>query len=475
VTTISAMNRPPVPGLLRHAPAALVGAAVVLLCVSAGVSAGTNGYDSGTLLRIALVLGGLLVVVWLRRFEFFLLAVLVVRPVLDIAKAGGGPPVLSSAVAALVVLGVLLWLAAQVHAGTLRRVSLLGRLAVLLLVVMTASALLADDQVRSLLQVARLAAAVAVFLAVEQFAVGERNRRRVLLACYASAVVPLLVGLQQFVTGSYLKESSGLGRVTGTFLHPNAFGFYLALLVIMGAAVFRYLDGVARILVGAVLVVGTAELLLTYSRGSWITVVAGLLVVGVLQARKLLLLLPAGLVLVVLAAPSVLTRLSDLSQEETINGTPGNSFLWRVNHWGVVLEGARGHEFLGLGPSSSDYLGAEVLPPHNDFVRMYVETGVLGTTVYIAVIIAALVMARRALRAVPDRELGRGVAVGAIGCTIAFVLGSFGGNLISEVVVLLYLFTFFALASSLTTRGPVTPPRPPRRGPAHALATGGRR
>jgi putative inorganic carbon (HCO3(-)) transporter len=90
VTTISAMNRPPVPGLLRHAPAALVGAAVVLLCVSAGVSAGTNGYDSGTLLRIALVLGGLLVVVWLRRFEFFLLAVLVVRPVLDIAKAGGG-------------------------------------------------------------------------------------------------------------------------------------------------------------------------------------------------------------------------------------------------------------------------------------------------------------------------------------------------------------------------------------------------
>ncbi|SDY66910.1 O-antigen ligase [Modestobacter sp. DSM 44400] len=466
------MTRPPVPTLLRRAPAVLVGIAAILLCVSAGVSAATNGFDAATLLRIGLVLGGLLVVVWMGRFEFFLLAVLVVRPVLDIAKVGGGPAVLSSGVAALVVLGVLLWLAAQLHGGTLRRVSVLGQLSVLLLAVMTVSAVFSGDQVRSLLQVARLAAAVAVFLAVEQFAVAERNRRRVLTAVYVSAVVPLLVGLQQFATGTYLKQSSGLGRVTGTFLHPNAFGFYLVLLLIMGTAIFRYLQGGPRLLVGAVVAVGSVELLLTYSRGSWATVVAGVLVVGVLQSRKLLLLVPAGLALVVVLAPSVLTRLSDLSQEETINGTPGNSFLWRVQHWGVVLEGAQGHEFLGLGPSASDYLGAEVLPPHNDFVRMYVETGVLGTTVYLAVIVAALAMALRALRAVPDGRIGRGVAVGAAGCTAAFVLGSFGGNLISEVVVLLYLFTFFALATSLTLHPPQPALRPPRHAPAHAMTAG---
>lgn len=428
----------------------LVGLAAAVLVVSAGVSAGTNGYDTATLLRIGLVLGGLLMVVWLGRFEYFLLAVLVVRPVLDITKAGGGAAVLSSGIAALVVLGVLLWLAAQVHANTLRPVSVLGRVAVLLLAVMTVSAVFSDEQVRSLLQVARLAAAVAVFLAVEQFATGDRARRRILLACYASALVPLLVGVQQFASGSYLKQSSGLGRVTGTFLHPNAFGFYLVVLLIMGAAVFRHLDGVARVLVGVVLVGGTVELLLTYSRGSWVSVVVGLLLVGALQSRKLLLLVPAGLALVVVLVPSVLTRLSDLTAAETINGTPGNSFLWRISHWGVVLAGARGHEFLGIGPSASDFLGDEVLPPHNDFVRMYVETGVLGVTVYIAFIIAALVTAARALRAVTGHELGRGVAVGAIGCTGAFVFGSFGGNLISEVVVLLYLFAFLALASSFT-------------------------
>ena len=49
------------------------------------------------------------------------------------------------------------------------------------------------------------------------------------------------------------------------------------------------------------------------------------------------------------------------------------------------------------------------------------------------------------------------LAVGALGCMAAFVLGSFGGNLISEVVVLLYFFAFLALASSLTNARPEPP------------------
>jgi len=346
----------------------------------------------------------------------------------------------------------------------------LGRLSVLLLAVMTVSALVADDPVRDLLQVARLAAAVALFLAVEQLAVDERSRRRFLLVCYASAVVPLVVGLGQFATGDYRKVSDGLGRVTGTFLHPNAFGFYLVLLLTMGAAVFRHVRGGARILVAVVMAAGAVEMLLTYSRGSWISVVAGVLVVGLLQSRKLLLLVPAGIALVPLVAPSVLTRISDLSRGETINGTPGNSFLWRISHWGVVLKGVKGHELLGLGPSSSDYLGDEVLPPHNDFVRMYVETGVLGMVVYLAVLVAAVVVAVRAVRAVPAGTLARGVAVGAVGCTVAFLVDSTGGNLISEVAVLLYMFTFLGLASSLTTGRPAAAPLPVR--PAGPPAVG---
>ncbi len=455
MSTLEGTARAPSTSRFRGPIAVVTGMIALLLCVDVGVRASADGFDAGTLVRIALIVGGLLAVLWLARFEYFLLTVLVVRPVLDISKSGGGPAVLSSSLAALVVLGVLLWLAAQLRAATLQRVSVLGRLLVLLLAVMTLSALGADDTVRSALQVARLAAAVAVFLAVEQLARSTADRRRVLLACFASAMVPLVVGVQQLATGSYIKESDGLGRVTGTFLHPNAFGFYLVLLLIMGAAVVRHLDGRARALVAVVLVLGAAALVLTYSRGSWIAAVVGLLVLGGLHVRGLLLLVPAGLLVLPLAAPSVLVRLSDLTRSESINGTPGNSFLWRVDHWAVVLRGARGHELLGLGPGSADFLGDDVLPPHNDFVRMYVETGVLGTTVYIACLVAALVLAVAALRAMPAAgpvgpgALGRGIGAGAVACTIAFVVGSIGGNLISEVVVLLYFFAFLGLASGI--------------------------
>lgn len=478
MSTLIAPARPPV-RLPEHLPVAVTALVLLVLSVEAGVSAGQEGFGAPTLLRLGIIAGGLLAAVWLARFEYFLLVVLVLRPLLDIAKVGGGPPVLASGLAALVVLGVTLWLAAQAYAGTLRPVSLLGRLAVLLLLVMTVSAVAASDPLRSILQVARLAAAVGVFLAVEQLLVEPARRRQVLVACFLSSIVPMLVGVYQVFAGSYLRSANGLGRVTGTFVHPNAFGFYLVLLLVMGAAVYRYLEGWPRLLTAVVLAGGTGSLLLTYSRGSWVAIVAGLLVVGALQARKLLVLLPVGLLLVPVVAPSVLDRLSDLSQSQTVNGTPGNSFFWRLDHWGVVLRGARGHELIGIGPGSSDFLGDTVLPPHNDFVRMYVETGFLGTCVYVALLVAAVLTCRRALRAAPGRSLERGIAVGALACTVAFLVGSVGGNLISQVVVLLYLFTFLAAASAVAGQGTgaawrrllAPPPAPPTGAPTGARSS----
>ena len=431
----------------RSWPGILAALVLLALSIDIGVSAGQQGFGTPTLLRIAVLLGGLLAVVLLGRFEAFLLVVLVVRPILDITTATGGAPVLASAVAALIVLGVMVWLGAQVRAGTLRPISWMGRCCIALLVIMTISAGLSSDPVRSVLQVARLAAAVAVFLAVEQLLTSEARVRRVLLACYASALVPMLVAALQLSTGSFLRSANGLGRVTGTFVHPNSFGFYLVLLLVMGAAVLRHLRGGSRLFVALVLAGGTAALIMTYSRGSWVTLVVGILVVGVLQSRVLLLLLPAGLLAIPVVAPSVLARIADLSQSQSVIGTPGNSLLWRVDHWLLVLRGARGHELLGIGPGASDFLGERVLPPHNDFVRMYVETGTLGLLAYLAVLLAAVSIGLRAYRTQPP-GLGRGLAVGALGCTAAFLVGSVGGNLISQVVVLLYLFTFLAAASA---------------------------
>ena len=423
--------------------------AVLVLAVETALTVGAEGFGTGAVTRLAGVLVLLTAALWLGRFEWFLLVVLATRTVMDVAKASGDSPVVASAVAALLVLGAVFWLAAQSRAGLLLRPSTLTFCGVALLAIMSVSALFAADPVRSLLQVARLAAAVAVLAVVEQMALRSAARRRILVAFLLSALVPLAVAFVQQATGSFAKLSNDLGRVTGTFLHPNALGFYLVLVVLLAMSVHPHARGRLRGLTAVVVVAGSVGLLLTYSRGSWVAFVVGVVVVGLLQTRKLLLLLPAGLALVPVVAPSVLQRLADLQREETLSGTPGNSLLWRVDHWGELLRHTTGHELLGLGPGEADFLGDEVLPPHNDFVRMFVETGLAGLVAYVALLVAIVVLLRRALTHPAVTGLGRGLVVAASAATAAFVVNSIGGNLISQLAILLYFFTLLGLASAV--------------------------
>jgi putative inorganic carbon (HCO3(-)) transporter len=423
--------------------------AVLALAVETAVTVGAEGFGTGAVTRLAAVLVLLTAALWLGRFEWFLLVVLATRTVMDVAKASGDSPIMASAVAALLVLGAIFWLGAQSRAGVLAHPSPVTFWGVALLAIMSGSALLADDPVRSLLQVARLAAAVAVLAVVEQMAIRPAARRRLLTAFLLSALVPLAVAFFQQATGNFPKLSNDLGRVTGTFLHPNALGFYLVLVLLLAMSVHRHTQGRLRALATVVVAAGSVGLLLTYSRGSWVAFVVGVVVVGLLQSRKLLLLLPAGLALIPVVAPSVLQRLADLQREETLSGTPGNSFLWRVDHWGELLRHTTGHELLGLGPGEADFLGDEVLPPHNDFVRMFVETGLAGLVAYVALLIAVAVLLRRALRHPRVTGLGRGLVVAAAAATAAFVVNSIGGNLISQLAILLYFFTLLGLASAV--------------------------
>ncbi|MDP9408317.1 MAG: O-antigen ligase family protein [Actinomycetota bacterium] len=435
--------------------------AVLAVALETAWTVGLEGFGAGAMLRLAGVVGVLTAALWLGRFEWFLLVVLVTRPVLDVVKAAGDSPVVASAVAGLLVLGAAFWLAAQARAGALLAPSAVTLCSVGLLAVMTLSSAFADDRVRSVLQVARLAAAVAVLAVVEQLATDPAKRRRLMTAVFLSALVPLTVAFVQQATGNFAKTSSNLGRVTGTFLHPNALGFYLVLLLLLGMSVYRYVEGRLRLLVSVVMVAGTLGLLLTYSRGSWVAFVAGVVVVGLLQSRKLLLLLPAGLALIPVVAPSVLQRLADLQQQETLSGTPGNSFFWRIDHWRRLLGETAGQELLGVGPGGADFLGDEVLPPHNDFVRMYVETGFLGLVAYVALLVLVAVLLRRALTDPRVTGLSRGIVVGTAASSAAFVVASIGGNLISQLVILLYFFTFLGLASAVLREVQAPAPVPP--------------
>jgi putative inorganic carbon (hco3(-)) transporter len=128
-----------------------------------------------------------------------------------------------------------------------------------------------------------------------------------------------------------------------------------------------------------------------------------------------------------------------------VAGIEGNSLAWRLGYWGTVIDLANDSPIVGIGPKMTQYVTDSARVPHNDYLRAYVETGVLGLTAYVALVTALIHTARNALRWAPP-GFGQGVAVGFAGCVASFLLFSVGENLMSQVVVLWYFVAFAAAA-----------------------------
>jgi putative inorganic carbon (hco3(-)) transporter len=431
------------------------------------------GYNlpiSGPMFVATVALGVVAVVVLgslsLLRFEWLIWVVLLTRPILDLTKAesgAGGETQSSGQLAtlmgvALIVAGPV-WLAGLSRAGRRLPLGVISRALLLLTATSLISVLVSANPIISAMQVARTTGAVMVFVVLEQLLRTRRDARRALIACALSAVFPLIVGLVQLATGTGFVGADGLTRITGSFLHPNTFGFFLVMFLLMGYPMRRWVSGRQRWLLDALLIVCLVELVFTYSRGSWIVLVCGLLVVGVIADRRLLLgvllVLPVIAAGVALFVPSVVDRLSDLSTPDTLGGRAGNSATWRLAHVEELL--SDGMTFFGIGPKMSEQLTAGGKAPHNDAARMLVENGVVGLVLYLAFLVGLVLLARRALRRL-RRGFDRALAVGFTATVTAFLLDSMGANLITQFVLLIYLLTLTAIVQTWIATAPQASP-----------------
>lgn len=413
---------------------------------------------SGPLFVTEVVLGALGVIALsylaLNRFEWFIWVVLLTRPIIDITKVAYGPGTegaetssgpLATLLGIALIVAVPVWIAEVSRQGSRLPFGAISRALLLLTAASLISCVMSADPVASVLQVARTASAVMVLVALEQLLRTRRNTRRVLVICALSAVFPLIVGLVQLATGGGMLVL-GFERITGSFVHPNTFGFFIVMLVLMGYPVRRYLSGPPRWFLDALLIVSLVDLVFTYSRGSWIALAIGLLVVAALAERRLFLALPIVGVAVFLFMPNVVDRLSDLEKPDTLAGDPGNSASWRFDYFGELLAKA-GLTLFGKGPKMAERLTPLHLPPHNDAVRMIVENGVVGLVLYLAFLTALVLLAMRALRTLRS-GFDRGLAVGFTATVAAFLFDSMGANLIDQVVLLIYILSLAAIVQA---------------------------
>lgn len=446
---------------------AVVAAALAGLGVLVTLAAMAVGVDRSTAIVPAVVgVGAAFVVAALWRFELFVVGVLVLRASLDGVKPGGGSGAVEPAMVLgyLVVVASLLWLA-RPRDGRWSRPSSITWCALALLGAGALSVVAAVDRVAAALDVARVAAAVALLAVLDRFIQSRRVLRAVVAAVFASAVIPVGVALFQAAGGGGSRVIDGFSRVRGTFVHPNPLALYLTLLLVMGVALLPNLRSWYRWLMLAFVVLGGGVLVATYARGAWIALVAGILVAALLQRRWWVVgLLAVGLVLTAVAVPSVAQRFADVGRADRASGDASNSLSWRVQYWDRSLDLFPESPVIGVGLGMVAARLPEGVPPHNDYIRVLVETGVVGEVAFIGLLVAMSTTAVRSVRHARD-GFERGIATGYAGVVVAFGVLAITANVLTQVAVLWYLFALTAAGLGVARFGRSPRPRPAFDGP----------
>ena len=456
------------------------GAARRIVIAVAGVCCGTGAALTAVgvagqskllvLLPAVLCVGAIVTIFAMTRFAAFVLLMLLTRASIDATKLAPDNTTAqlltpSTIVGVLFIVAAALWLVATYRERRRLPGSGLRTALVALVCASAVSVPNAVDPMTSLGDVLRLLAIVLMYAVLEQLMADPRMMRRALVAVFCSAIFPILYTAAGFLVGHPPVEvKDGVTRVVGTFVQSNAFGAYLMLLVIVGVAVFPNVHGRVRTGLAVLLAACAVCLILTYTLAAMLGALVGLIVVGLKQSKRLLLALATVLVLILALAPTLSGRLDSITNASSYGqgaNHTGNSLAWRLAYWSQIVHLADRNPATGIGYGMTSQLTQQNKQPHNDYLRAYVETGLVGLAVYLVVMALLIRVGLRAARAAPPGTLDRGVAVGYLGCAVAFAVTSLTSNEINGVAQLWYFVAFAAAASTVRRRASDTrtPPK----------------
>lgn len=399
-------------------------------------------------LPIVAVAGLALLLTAVTRFAWFVLLLLATRASTDILKFGssdagntatntvsGRGPDPTTLIGVLFLVCALLWLAATLYSGRQQSVSIVT---VMLLGYGAAGALsvIGSNHVQaSALQLARLLTAILMFVVLEQLITDRAMLRRVVTACFAALTIPLTVTFVGMATGTAAGEiKGGLTRLTGTFVQSNDYARFLTFLVLFGVAIQPYVKSRAKPYLTGLLCLSGVALVLTLTLGAIGTAFLGVVAIALMQRRtRLVVPLVVASIAAFATVPGLLGRISASTTTTEIGGAEtGNSLAWRFEFWSSLLSVNSHNPITGVGLNATQFYSASAKQPHNDYLGAYVETGILGLTMYLGLMAAMLYATGRAVARTEPATFEWGVAVGALVVVMAFAVMSLAANVIQN-------------------------------------------
>ena len=228
----------------------------------------------------------------------------------------------------------------------------------------------------------------------------------------------------------------------------------IALLLVIPFLVHRSTPRKVRIVLALVALPMLVNLYFTFTRSSWLGMIAGIVVIGALRTRKVLFTLLAALVIVVAASPPAILQgriLAIFDPSHPYNVT-------RVNMWHVGWKAFLDHPVLGIGDVGMETIWARYSDPawkveghlHNNVVQWAVTIGIVGLAAILAVFVRAWTAVWRIERELRGKWFEGSLALGGLAVMAGFhVNGLFEWNFgDTEIIMLIWAVLGLVFAAS---------------------------
>jgi len=288
-----------------------------------------------------------------------------------------------------------------------------------------------------------------------------------LLAFYPLAHMPLRperrwAGIYLFLAATVAAAATGVAafafggveRVRSPTVGYVTFAEILAVALCLFAAAAAFGSGRRRLGLAAAALLPFGALILTFCRGQWLALAAGIGVIGALHNRRVW---AAVLVVAAAAAAAAYLLPAGVASGRFTLGDPafGN---YRDILWKGAFEILFDRPLTGFGPETIKTVFpyqtrfyspvAGVIGWHNDYLRLVIESGVLAAAAAMWIVAAAVGVAARAYRRAGGAGR-RGLGLGLLAATAAVLVSGLVGDVISDPAMLVVFVLLWGLALPL--------------------------
>ena len=304
---------------------------------------------------------------------------------------------------------------------------------------------------------ARLASPFVFYLIILNEIKIERDIKTLIKCIFISAVVPLTLGMYQLITGSGNHYTRGFMRIYATYGHPNAYSFYLVFLFCITYTYLLSRDYKWKPWMVLLNILIVFSILQTYCRIAWVALAIVFFFLNYRYGQKKIIIISLilGLPISIYLMPSIIKRFKDVIQLLTGHNLLRSdiSLGWRFNAWNNTLKRVPEHLFIGHGLGSAPQLMLKLYrqktTPHNGYLRILYDTGLIGLSLFVSVIFAMAIRGNELLGKIKKGYEFDSASM-YMSCLIAFVFILISDNILEYYSVAAYFWVLFAVGGNIS-------------------------